>query len=812
MTRAIEIQMEVVDRLSRDESFDAGPVFDSLAEVSAAVMVSSKAAVAPRFDRDLCMEIAIGSIARVLGPQFAEVDTFPTRVRLPDEPLMLVDRIMEIEGEPLSMTSGRVVTEHDVRPGAWYLDCGRMVTCIAVESGQADLFLSGYLGIDFITRGLAMYRLLDAVVTFHDELPKPGDVVRYDIRIDHFFKQGETYLFRFEFEGTVNGKPLLTMKKGCAGFFTPAELAAGRGVVQTALDLAHAPGVVPDDWRPLVPMRVESYDDSQIDALRRGDLAGCFGARFAQLDLRNPVTLPSHERLALVDRVIEIDPDGGRFGLGFIRAELDVYPDSWFLTCHFSDDQVMPGTLMFECCLHTLRIFLLRMGWIGEEGEVTYQPVEGIGSQLKCRGQVTEATRKVTYEVTVKEIGFGPEPYAIANSLMYADGKPIVEVTNMTVRLTGLTRERLEDLWAPQSTGAVNKPLVFTKEQVFEFTSGSPSKAFGEPYRPFDEVRVIARLPQAPYCFLDRVVECTAEPFVMKAGGTALAEYDVRTDAWYFDSHRSDQMPFAVLLEIALQPCGWLAAWVGSALTSPIDLCFRNLGGSAVQHRVVGSGTGTLSIRVRLTRVATTAGMTIQNYDFVVSDRVGVVYEGDTVFGFFTHEALRNQVGVRDAKPWAPSEAEIARGRAFEFPVVQPFPDRELRMVERIDLFVPDGGPYGLGFIRGSKPVDPEEWFFKAHFYQDPVCPGSLGLEAFVQLLEVVASERWGAPEQFGSVAVGTKHNWIYRGQIIPSNQRVVIEAMITSIDDATRTIRGAGFLSVDGKIIYQMNDFSIQV
>ena len=27
-------------------------------------------------------------------------------------------------------------------------------------------------------------------------------------------------------------------------------------------------------------------------------------------------------------------------------------------------------------------------------------------------------------------------------------------------------------------------------------------------------------------------------------------------------------MPFAVLLEVALQPCGWLAAYMGSALTS----------------------------------------------------------------------------------------------------------------------------------------------------------------------------------------------------------------------------------------------------
>ncbi len=39
------------------------------------------------FDRDMCLEFAIGSVGKMLGPDFAEVDSYPTRVRLPDEPL-----------------------------------------------------------------------------------------------------------------------------------------------------------------------------------------------------------------------------------------------------------------------------------------------------------------------------------------------------------------------------------------------------------------------------------------------------------------------------------------------------------------------------------------------------------------------------------------------------------------------------------------------------------------------------------------------------------------------------------------------------
>ena len=147
--------------------------------------------------------------------------------------------------------------------------------------------------------------------------------------------------------------------------------------------------------------------------------------------------------MRLVDRVPLIDPDGGRFGLGLIRGEADIRPDDWFMTCHFVDDRVMPGTLMYECCLHTLRIFLMRMGWIGEEGQVACQPVPGVSSKLKCRGQVIESTRKVTYEVSLKEVGYRPEPYVIVDALMFADGRPIVEITDMSLRMTGLDRETL---------------------------------------------------------------------------------------------------------------------------------------------------------------------------------------------------------------------------------------------------------------------------------------------------------------------------------------------------------------------------------
>ncbi|MGE3819739.1 MAG: beta-ketoacyl synthase N-terminal-like domain-containing protein, partial [Isosphaeraceae bacterium] len=599
--------------------------------------VAEPARPRPAFDRERCLEFAVGAIGAVLGDAYAAIDAHPTRVRLPDEPLMLVDRIVLVEGEPLSMSHGRVVTEHDVLEGDWYLDGGKVPPCIAIESGQADLFLSAWLGVDFQTKGLAVYRLLDAAVIFHRGLPVPGDVIRYDIRSSQFFRQGDTHLFRFEFEGCVNGEPLLTMRDGCAGVFAPEALAAGQGIVKRPLDLRPLPGKRPDDWRDLVPMAVVSYDDAQIEALRRGDYARAFGEAFEGLGLAEPLTLPGG-RMSLPHRVPLLDPTGGRYGLGLIRGELDVHPGDWFLTCHFIDDQVMPGTLMYECCLLTLRVFLLRMGWVSESAGVSYEPVPGVASRLRCRGQVIESTRKAVFEVVVKELGYGPEPFAIADALMYADGKPIVEVSDMTLKLSGLDRDRILRTWEGRAA-APARPLIFNREQVLAFATGNPSDAFGERYRPFDADRFVARLPAPPYSFLDRVVSTTVEPFVMAAGGEALVEYDVPADAWYFEAECGGVMPFAVLQEVALQACGWTSAYMGSALTSPLDLHFRNLGGEAVALADVVPTTGTLRTRVKVTKVANSAGMIVQHYDFETLAGSTPAHRGTTYFGFFRPEA-----------------------------------------------------------------------------------------------------------------------------------------------------------------------------
>jgi len=799
---------------------------------------------------------------------------------------MLVDRIISVEGEKRSLGSGRVVTEHDVLPQAWYLDGGHAPVCISVEAGQADLFLCSYLGIDHAVKGERSYRLLDAIVKFHRGLPRPGDVIRYEINIDHFVRQGDTYLFFFRFEGFIGNSRLISMHNGCAGFFTHEEVRNSGGIILTGEDTCPCTGKKPSDWRDLVPVYTESYTDEAVEALRQGDLSGCFGPFFDGIELAESLRLPGG-RMKLINRILLIDPEGGRYGIGLIRAEADINPNDWFLTCHFMDDMVMPGTLMYECCAHTLRVFIQRMGWVTEKPGVCYEPVVGVESVLKCRGPVTPETRHVWYEVEIKELGYAPEPYVIADALMYADRQRIVLFRDMSMKVTGIVREEIETVWEKaedrcqrtenrgqrigdrgqrtedrgqraedreQRTGGkqrypvssnqqpatriqhpetrIRKPAIFDRDKILAFAVGNPSEAFGEPYRVFNRDRVIARLPGPPYSFLDRIISVEPEAWALKPGGWIEAEYDVSPDAWYFKADRSSSMPFCVLLEIALQPCGWLAAYLGSALRSEKDLKFRNLGGNAVLNRMILPDKKTLSMRARMTKVSEAGEMIIEHFDFKVLQDAEVIYSGDTYFGFFTKQALARQIGIRgaDQQAYCPAAAELQGSRSCNFenqaplwpddPEVYPAPSlampaKALLMIDRIETYVRTGGPQGLGFIRGVKQVRPDEWFFKAHFYQDPVWPGSLGIESFLQLVKFMAIDRWEhlADSHRFELITGEPHNWIYRGQVIPENKTVEVEAVATKIiNTPVPTLYANGFLKVDGLYIYQMENYGFRL
>jgi 3-hydroxymyristoyl/3-hydroxydecanoyl-(acyl carrier protein) dehydratase len=330
---------------------------------------------------------------------------------------------------------------------------------------------------------------------------------------------------------------------------------------------------------------------------------------------------------------------------------------------------------------------------------------------------------------------------------------------------------------------------------------------------------------------MDRITSVEPAPWILKPGGWIEAEYDVLPDAWYFRANRSLSMPFAMLLETALQPCGWLAAYMGSALKSRKDLRFRNLGGNAVIHGELFPDSGTLTMRARTKKISGAGDMIIEEFDVQVLQAGRIIYEGDTVFGFFSEEALSRQVGIRDIDKeiYRPSPEEIDTGishtfldeaplapddTAFDHAIQMAMPAKALRMIDSVE-YAQNGGHFGLGYVHGIKNIDPSEWFFDAHFYQDPVCPGSLGIESFLQTIKFIAINRWErlAKSHRFALLTGIPHNWLYRGQIVRENKKAEVETYVTEIgNEPFPYIKADGYLKVDGLYIYKMKNFGLRL
>jgi 3-hydroxymyristoyl/3-hydroxydecanoyl-(acyl carrier protein) dehydratase len=146
-------------------------------------------------------------------------------------------------------------------------------------------------------------------------------------------------------------------------------------------------------------------------------------------------------------------------------------------------------------------------------------------------------------------------------------------------------------------------------------------------------------------------------------------------------------------------------------------------------------------------------------------------------------------------------------------------------MIDRLTGLWREGelaGKAGLGRLRAEKDVAARQWFFKAHFYQDPVQPGSLGIEALLQALQALVIEldlgQGLASPRFETQAAGVAMSWKYRGQVIPSNHVVVVDVELTEVREEVRdgvparVVVAEGSLWVDGKRIYEAKGLAVRL
>jgi 3-hydroxymyristoyl/3-hydroxydecanoyl-(acyl carrier protein) dehydratase len=300
----------------------------------------------PKFDRRQIETLAGGRISSIFGESFAGQDDYPVQVRMPGPPLLLCDRVLGIEGDAHSMNLGRIWTQTDVRPDSWYLHHGRMPPGIFIECGQADLLLISWLGIDALNRGERAYRLLGCELTFHGDLPRPGDTLDFEIAIDGHARQGDVRLFFFHYDCRIDGAVRISVRNGQAGFFTRQELENSAGVIWDAATAAYCEGATVDRLAAATTRR--NFSTVEVQAWLDGDLVTCFGDAFTLADThsRTPASPADHRNF--LGAVTELDFAGGPAGRGYLRVKTSVAGGEWFFDGHFKGDPCMPGTLMAD--------------------------------------------------------------------------------------------------------------------------------------------------------------------------------------------------------------------------------------------------------------------------------------------------------------------------------------------------------------------------------------------------------------------------------------------------------------------------------
>ncbi len=162
--------------------------------------------------------------------------------------------------------------------------------------------------------------------------------------------------------------------------------------------------------------RKSSFTHEELLSCGRGEL---FGQGNAQLPL---------PPMLMFDRITRIAQEGGGYGKGEVRAELEVRPDLWFFACHFKGDPVMPGCLGLDALWQLTGFYL---GWLGLPGRGR---ALGVG-EVKFVDQVLPSVKKVVYGVDLKRVFTGKLKLGIADGWLEADGKRIYTTTDMRVGL-----------------------------------------------------------------------------------------------------------------------------------------------------------------------------------------------------------------------------------------------------------------------------------------------------------------------------------------------------------------------------------------
>jgi len=755
-------------------------------------------------------DFAEGRIADVFGEAYAIIDTYPRRIRLPMEPYLLVTRVTGLNAERGAFKPASMTIEFEIPYDAWYASNGQVPAAVILEPSQAYLLLISYMGMDFETKGTRVCRLLDGTLTFMDDMPEAGDTLRYEIRIDAFTSMGGAPLFFCSYDCFLGDRLIVRMRRGCVGLFADEALETAPGIVRTEQELAERKNIKKRCFEPLLKTARTRFDRADLLALARGDESTCFGPTYDP-GATNPLPGFAAASILMLDRVVALDPGGGAWGLGLIVAEKDFSPTDWYFACHFKDDPCMPGSLMCEGCFQLVKFYMLFLGLQQCTRKARFQPARRLAQQVRCRGQVTPGCDRITYRMEIKEIDLSPFPRAIADVDVLWGDKIVVEFkylgVDMVEKDTAVSSSHAPvRTQVPEAPASAKPPALFERFHLEEFAVGSIANCFGPDFAIYENrPPPLVRLPNGDLQLISRVLEVTGKRLDLKNRAGIVSEYDIPEDAWFYrENAHPAVMPYSILMETALQPCGFLSAYLGTILTAPdIDFCFRNLDGEGTILKRIDLRGKTVTNRSEMLSTVKTGDTIVQRFQFELSHKGLSFYRGTAAFGYFLPGAMTDQIGLDGGIDNQPLHTKEYLGGPAMVPIDLKAPEAgeqlytagegkpyyrlagpQLDFLDEVRI-VEQGGKFGQGYVYGQKRIDPADWFYPCHFYQDPVMPGSLGVESILQAMQVYALRRdLGARFKSPVFTQRVNHRiiWKYRGQLVPGDELMSIEIHVKKV------------------------------
>ncbi|WP_245671581.1 beta-hydroxydecanoyl-ACP dehydratase [Nocardia amamiensis] len=534
-------------------------------------------------------------------------------------------------------------------------------------------------------------------------------------------------------------------------------------------------------FKPLARTDRTRLDRAALTRLAQGDLTGVFGPAYRRPGVESVARIAASGPLALTE-VTEIALYGGT-GNGSVTAR-------------FQGDSRAAAVQAAE-------VFALYLG----------MPLVLSGSSLvaECTGAVA-GTGSGTITLTVTALDLVPRPHVT--------GTAVVTGAHGEINVTITVSERPGSGVGP---GQVSENLLLNEFHMTHLARGDQAIAMGPEFAPYTGVRA-TRLPTGGLLLVDRVLDFDGSRGQLD-GAAYTTEYDSPADSWYYADTANESMPHFVYMETSLQAALLMGYYAGPTLTQPgTTLSLRNLGGTATVLRRTDLRDKTIHQSSRLLSTTILPGSSLQTFDYTLSVDGEPFYTGETMFGYFSDQALANQTGLdagRAAPTWL-ADNPGARVRTIDVAGRRADPNARLcarntlALIDRVDV-VDGGGRYEAGYLHSLREIDPSDWYFTRHFHLDPVIPGSLGVESVIHAIQEWMIDA-GFADTIGDpvfrIPADIPFRWRYRGQFLPTDGTVELEAHIKEVRRGPDgiTVIADGSLWKPGLRIYELLDLAVEL